>query len=94
MKVVRTISVVLFIAAVSIMFSGCGSKTSTTAVGNPSAVGSSDSTPAVGGPGALMTMKQKQQAVENSSMSPEAKQAWEQAAARAAVQQPPIPKNP
>ena len=69
----------LSIAAIAALLGGCASQT------NPTSTS---------GSGALMSMQQKQQTVENSNMSPQAKQAWEQAAARAAANGPPIPKKP
>jgi len=41
-----------------------------------------------------MSMQQKQQAVENSNMSPQAKAAWEQAAAQTGANGPQMPKSP
>ena len=78
MKVSPAASVALPVAAIAAMLSGCASHTNTASTGSP---------------GALMSAQQKQQAVENSNMSPEAKQAWEQAAARAAASPPPILKK-
>jgi len=79
MKVVHAIAVALSIAGLTAILSGCASKSGTTSV-----AGSDEP----------MTLQQKQQAVEDSDMSPQAKQAEEQAAARAASQPPRIPKHP
>ena len=87
MKVQPATSVALLIAAIAAMLSGCASQT------NPTSTGGSGSPSATSGPGALTSMQQKQQAVENSNMSPQAKQAWEQAAAQAAANGPHIPKT-
>jgi len=79
MKVAPATSVALLIISTAAMVNGCASQT------NPAPTG---------GPSALMSIQQKQQAVENSNMSPQAKAAWEQAASRAGGYGPQVPKNP